>query len=65
MKLPKQSWTQILLKATSFFWMSKQACPNISQELNIAYHRIKSTFQDKHTEDTEHITELAFKPGKA
>lgn len=45
--------------------MSKQACPNISQELNIAYHRIKSIFQDKHTEDTEHITELAFKPGKA
>lgn len=52
-------------QATSYFWMSKQACPNISQELNTAYHRIKSTFQDKHTEDTEHITELAFKPGKA
>lgn len=53
------------IQATSYFWMSKQACPNISQELNIAYHRIKLTFQDKHTEDTESITDLAFKPGKA
>lgn len=60
MKLPKQSWTLILLKPLAI-----SECTNISQELNIAYHRIKSTFQDKHTEDAEHITELAFKPGKA